>query len=49
MTKMEIKDELKVECGLTEWDVERGWVCPFDNPNEPIECCEDCAFAKVAD
>lgn len=37
------------ECGLTEWDIENGWVCPLDDPNEDtIECCEDCAFAKMS-
>lgn len=39
-----------VECGLTEHDVELGWVCPFDDSNETdIKCCEDCCFAKEVD
>lgn len=39
----------KCACGLTEQDVESGWECPLDNPNETVECCEDCAFAKETD
>lgn len=39
----------KVECGLTEQDVEIGWGCPFDNPNETIKCCEDCPFVREVD
>lgn len=35
--------------GLTEQDVESGWECPLDNPNETVEHCEDCAFAKETD
>lgn len=26
-----------------------GWECPLDNPNETVERCEDCAFAKETD
>jgi hypothetical protein len=26
-----------------------GWECPLDNPNETVEHCEDCAFAKETD
>lgn len=39
----------KCACGLTEQDVESGWECPLDNPNETVKCCEDCAFAKETD
>ena len=39
----------KVECGLTEQDIEIGWECPLDNPNETVERCEDCAFAREVD
>ena len=39
----------KCACGLTEQDVESGWECPLDNPNETVERCEDCAFAKETD
>ena len=39
----------KCTCGLTEQDVESGWECPLDNPNETVEHCEDCAFAKETD
>ena len=39
----------KCTCGLTEQDVESGWECPLDNPNETVERCEDCAFAKETD
>lgn len=39
----------KYACGLTEQDVESGWECPLDNPNETVERCEDCAFAKETD
>ena len=39
----------KCDCGLTEQDVESGWECPLDNPNETVERCEDCAFAKETD
>ena len=39
-----------VECGLSEHDVELGWGCPFDDPNEDtIECCEDCPFVREVD
>lgn len=34
---------------ITEQDVESGWECPLDNPNETVERCEDCAFAKETD
>ena len=36
----------KYECGITEADEEKGWACPIDNPNEPIDDCEGCCFAK---
>lgn len=36
----------KYICRLTKQDVESGWKCPFDNPNETVERCEDCTFAK---
>lgn len=39
----------KCACGLTEQDIESGWECPLDNPNETVERCEDCAFAKETD
>ena len=39
----------KCACGLTEQDVESGWECPLDNPNETVERCEDCAYAKETD
>ncbi|MFQ9555800.1 MAG: hypothetical protein ACLR1P_07545 [Oscillospiraceae bacterium] len=32
--------------GLRNRDVESGWECPLDNPNETVERCEDCALAK---
>lgn len=34
---------------ITEQDVESGRECPLDNPNETVERCEDCAFAKETD
>ena len=39
----------KCACGITEQDVESGWECPLDNPNETVKRCEDCAFAKETD
>ena len=30
-------------------DNKSGWECPLDNPNETVEHCEDCAFAKETD
>lgn len=45
----EAKNSQKYACGLTEQDVESGWECPLDNPNETVERCEDCAFAKETD
>lgn len=36
----------KYECGLTEGDVETGGICPFDDPNETIEDCRECAYAR---
>ena len=36
----------KCACGITEQDVESGWECPLDNPNETVKRCEDCTFAK---
>lgn len=39
----------KCACGLTEQDIESGWECPLDNPNETVRRCEDCAFAKETD
>lgn len=47
--EIEAKNSQKYACGLTEQDVESGWECPLDNPNETVECCEDCAFAKETD
>lgn len=37
---------MKFECNLTEHDVEMGWSCPLDNPNETVDDCKDCCFAK---
>lgn len=31
-------------CGLSESDLDSGWICPFDNPNEDIDSCEDCCW-----
>lgn len=45
----EAKNSQKYACGLTEQDVESGWECPLNNPNETVERCEDCAFAKETD
>lgn len=37
---------MKYECGLAEHDIENGWTCPIDNPNETqINDCKDCCFA----
>ena len=47
--EIEAKNSQKYACGLTEQDVESGWECPLDNPNETVERCEDCAFAKETD
>lgn len=47
--EIEAKNSQKYACGLTEQDVESGWECPLDNPNETGERCEDCAFAKETD
>lgn len=47
--EIEAKNSQKYACGLTEQDVESGWECPLDNPNEAVERCEDCAFAKETD
>lgn len=47
--EIEAKNSQKYACGLTEQDVESGWECPLDNPNEIVERCEDCAFAKETD
>ena len=47
--EIEAKNSQKYACGLTEQDVESGWECPLDNPNETVRRCEDCAFAKETD
>lgn len=47
--EIEAKNSQKYACGLTEQDVESGWECPLDNPNETVKRCEDCAFAKETD
>ncbi len=44
--EIEAKNSQKYACRLTEQDVESGWECPLDNPNETVKRCEDCAFAK---
>lgn len=47
--EIETAHSQKCACGITEQDVESGWECPIDNPNETVERCEDCAFAKETD
>lgn len=47
--EIETAHSQKCACGITEQDVESGWECPLDNPNETVERCEDCAFAKETD
>lgn len=34
--EIEAKNSQKYACGLTEQDVESGWECPLDNPNETV-------------
>lgn len=36
-------------CTISEHDEAQGWVCPMQDPNEPVERCEDCAFGRWQD
>ena len=36
-------------CTISEHDEAQGWVCPMQDPNEPVERCEDCAFWRWQD
>ena len=36
-------------CTISEHDEAQGWVCPMQDPNEPGERCEDCAFGRWQD